>query len=61
MRWTASAPICYSVRVGAMAGATFSRNETNEERSDGLDTPEAARNLHRHGNQRLLRRDLIKG
>ena len=32
MWWTASAPICYPVRVGAMAGVTFSRNEKKTRR-----------------------------
>ena len=36
-----------------------SQIDLSEETSNGLDTPEAARNLHRHGNQRLLRREAV--
>jgi hypothetical protein len=42
-----------------MAGVAFSLNDEKQEISDGLDTPETARNLHRHGNQRLLRRNVV--
>jgi hypothetical protein len=42
-----------------MTGPALLRNDKHEETHDGLDTPEAARNLHRHGNQRLLRRDAV--
>src|ERR1700734_2371875 len=42
-----------------MTGPALLRNDKHEETHDGLDSPEAARNLHRHGNQRLLRRDAV--
>jgi hypothetical protein len=42
-----------------MTGHALLRNDEHKEIHDGLDTPEAARNLHRHGNQRLLRRDVV--
>jgi hypothetical protein len=31
----------------------------NKETSNGLDAPKAAGNLHRHGNQRLFRREAV--
>jgi len=52
-------PICYMQEVGIRAGLRPRRSTLSEEASNGLDTPEAARNLHRHGDQRLLRREAL--